>query len=784
MSSEVTCNFHNCSKSFHNVYSLARHVKNHHCVSYDLQDRVVKKIRRTEVVRETNSCEKGVDQCGSSAGDIEMLTFETIPDSLLKNFSIEAFKNLVFKFALCFITKLYAFGTINRKNIHEIVNSMCEMYLCNCMEFLQKKYTNMHDLNKMLNIVRNGFKTFKSEHMTFKYLKNIKCLIVPKMIVVNAYLSFGKRKRRGQFLVRENKLSVIPLNAVLQKFLELPNIFDSIMKNITDCKRKQPYSFFNSKFWKSIELKFTDEIILPLILYFDDLEINNPLGSRKVKNKIGATYCSILGIPCQYASMLENIILAQLHNYLDHKYLGNKRLFHNIIQQLLDLYRNGITINVNNKEYRVYFQLAYITGDNLGLNTILGFSKGFNAHYSCRMCFMSKDEIRKAKKLKINALRNMDNYEKDAREKIFGVNEFCIFNCIPNYHVITNMSVDTMHDLLEGICRYDLGKILHCFIKAGYFTINILNERIKCFDGVSPDKNIPTLKLEAIQKEEIIISSSEMYYLVSNLNLMIGDVIPAKNKIWTLYLKLRKIVCIAMADSYTMEMIDSFDNLVSSYLTLCLRSFKRTLRTKHHNLLHYKEIMTNLGPLKNMSCIRFEGKHKKIKESSNVTTSRKNPSYTLALKHQLQMCNRFVLNEGISARISHGPVISRVSLIHNFEDFKHMLPSDSLHFLNCVSWVRVNGTFYSIDYAINIAKDDSVCFGKIKHIITGSEQVIFVYQKIRILGFSDHFSAFNISETIEWAMVKQTDLDDYRCYSIHMLSNSKKYISTFNYSLP
>lgn len=124
------------------------------------------------------------------------------------------------------------------------------------------------------------------------------------------------------------------------------------------------------------------------------------------------------------------------------------------------------------------------------------------------------------------------------------MDEECIFNNIPSFHVAENFSVDPMHDLLEGVCRYDIGKILKNFIVTNQlFTLTVFNERLRYFKKTSFGENI-VITQSLIEKEYLIISSSKMKYLVLNLCLIIGDIIPVNNVIWELYLILRQIVCI------------------------------------------------------------------------------------------------------------------------------------------------------------------------------------------------------------------------------------------------
>lgn len=52
------------------------------------------------------------------------------------------------------------------------------------------------------------------------------------------------------------------------------------------------------------------------------------------------------------------------------------------------------------------------------------------------------------------------------------------------------------------------------------------------------------------------MSASEMKFLVFNLTLIIGDLVPGNNKLWKLYLSLRKITFLIFAPSLTENKID------------------------------------------------------------------------------------------------------------------------------------------------------------------------------------------------------------------------------------
>ncbi|KAL0100519.1 hypothetical protein PUN28_019669 [Cardiocondyla obscurior] len=124
--------------------------------------------------------------------------------------------------------------------------------------------------------------------------------------------------------------------------------------------------------------------------------------------------------------------------------------------------------------------------------------------------------------------------------------------------------------------------------------------------------------------------------------------------------------------------------------------------------------MKNTGPL--MSSIRFEAKHHQLKNYAKVIISRTHAPYTLALKHQLKLCYRFVCQERVFNRLQHDKIM-KLTEISEYFDIKNVLHSkicNNLN-LNSVSWTIVNGTRYEINIVCTNIYDRSI--GQIQHII-------------------------------------------------------------------
>jgi len=115
--------------------------------------------------------------------------------------------------------------------------------------------------------------------------------------------------------------------------------------------------------------------------------MGNPLGSHSGVHKIGCIYYTIPALPPEYLTSLENIFPAFLFHSSDrgaHKF-DKKTMFSCPYKYSHRFTKNGITIVVNSISTKIYFVLGLILGDNLGLNSMLGFVQSFSANYYCRI---------------------------------------------------------------------------------------------------------------------------------------------------------------------------------------------------------------------------------------------------------------------------------------------------------------------------------------------------------------------------------------------------------------
>lgn len=243
----------------------------------------------------------------------------------------------------------------------------------------------------MFKALENPFKYLESEYLRFKYFSTSGDYVVPISYKMGQMFCAERSDNimKGKYVFVYGQY--IPSDLVLQKFFELPDALKSILSyiNFFEKDSKGFYNFVQSFLWAKKRQKYRKEdIVFPLFVYFDDIEVNNPLGSRS--GKVGAVYVTVPYLPPECCSILKNIFPILLFESWARPYFKNEATFAPLVDVLKKLENNGIIIKSSEEDKKIYFVLALITGDNLGLNGVVGMVESFSANYFCRICKIHK----------------------------------------------------------------------------------------------------------------------------------------------------------------------------------------------------------------------------------------------------------------------------------------------------------------------------------------------------------------------------------------------------------
>lgn len=747
----VPCKQPGCTRKFSDVWSFKKHLERKHNFSSSVLT-VESHSKRNDEVNENNILPSPSSFSGSvSSQGTDVFKTQTLDE----NFLLEDVVNTIGSSAVSLCAKLYENPAIPRNQVQFVIDSVTDFLNCGAISMISQNLKTLHqeqsassmnEIVKMLTVLENPFKELSTEKRRFDYFQRSSFLIKPISFIVGYTEQCRTFSDRSCLQLEAMSAHYVPLQLVLKNFFELPEVLDVVLSRVEECKKESPTvsSFLQSKLWTEMALKFPGKVVLPVILYHDDFEVNNPLGSHAGIHKLGGTYFTIPALPLENSSTLDNIFLAQLSHSSDRSQFGNRAIFQNLLKELKFLESDGITVSVNGEDVKLYFTLALILGDNLGMNGILGFVESFSGNYFCRICTADKQQTQTLCKSIPELKRTFHNFPiQNTNLENKGIKGECIWDDLTAYKVNENIACDVMHDVFEGICRYEIGKILHYFINEKQFTLGTLNERIKYFKYGQYDSNKPALiTLDQIRKKYIIMSTSEMACLTRYLGCIIGDKIPEGHQVWKLYLLLKKIIELCMSRNVTSEKAALLKHLIQEHHETYIHLFQEPLKPKHHFLTHYPDIMLNIGPLVHMSSMRFEAKHRDFKKNSSVVSSRVNITFTLALKNQLRLCHRFFSKKGIVRDLVFSPE-----------------QMDGVY-----SYVICNGTKYEPG-AVLLTAVDSILpeFSVIRSVYCEKDaDITFFVQQLQNNGYNEHIDAYLVEENTDFETVKinYTDLPD------------------------
>ncbi|KAK3928327.1 Adenylate kinase 9 [Frankliniella fusca] len=543
------------------------------------------------------------------------------------------------------------------------------------------------------------------------------------------------------------------------------------------------------KAWKGKCSNFKEgEIVIPINVYFDEVEPNSALGPHC--EPLGCTYVSIPVLPPECVSKLENIFLAVLFDADNRTLYGNKSAFKPLLKELKLLGTQGIEVYVPEMgNVRLFFVVAAILGDNKGLNSICGFVEGFNAHFYCRICSCPKAVCDSQLLEDPSLIRTPEKYLTDANlndSKNTGIKEVNVFNKLPYFESPTDISVDEFHDVIEGVAHYTMLTVLRHFNSLNSMFVPTLNSRMYCIDlGIDCDNRPPLICIDKLQKNKLKMSGSEMTTFVRIFGVLVIDMIPENDEYYKLYLLSHDIVDLLHAKGLPKNIGPVISVTVKEHNLLYMTLTKENLKPKHHNLVHYERLFSQLGPYGLLSTIRYEAKHRLLTKTCDTCMSKVNLSRTVAIKQQLSFCFRCVSN----APLKHAMVVGPCQLV-DLKD-SHMFPAYSLTLPDKIfdntsqflaNWVEYKGTKYQQRQVIVYETNDEglFLFAEIQFIMPYEDCPLFICSPLDTVNYYCEVRGYEVkrplTQNLNWFALEQGKLLDPNPLCIYNLPSGDEVI--------
>lgn len=128
----------------------------------------------------------------------------------------------------------------------------------------------------------------------------------------------------------------------LQQWLQKPDVLEKVKE--TSHMPGQYFSYRDGSHYQENLLLSDGGEKLSIILYVDDFEIANPLGTSRKIHKVCRVYCTLANIPVKYRSVLHSTQLALLCNANDVRQFVYEKVFASLLADLKTFEEVGVYI--------------------------------------------------------------------------------------------------------------------------------------------------------------------------------------------------------------------------------------------------------------------------------------------------------------------------------------------------------------------------------------------------------------------------------------------------------
>ncbi|KAK1159914.1 hypothetical protein AOXY_G21364 [Acipenser oxyrinchus oxyrinchus] len=516
------------------------------------------------------------------------------------------------------------------------------------------------------------------------------------------------------------------------------------------------------------------------MLYYDDLELCNPLGKSAGTHKIGVFYYVIANLPPIYQSRLASIRLVAVVSRIIIDLYGIDIVLNHLTKDLCKL-AQGTNVNINGVQHQIRGALISVNGDTPAANYIGGFKIGVGfAFQKCRTCectfndmqnkFSEKEFIQRTQERYDAQCKEMDmaqcNKMRDRLSIAYGINRRSAARDIPHFDVTRMIPEDIMHIIFEGVAVYEVKEALSKILTEGSFSLEQFNEHIENIEFGCKDKGCQPIPHSAFYSTEPSLkqSASGMIALLCFLPFILLIKLHC-NSIYAHFISdLCEIVLLILSPIISLQTVEVLRALITSHLKLFKELFpEKNIIPKQHYMVHIPSAILKYGPLSNVWCMRFEGKHQFIKQLMSGSHNFKNVEKSISHHNAMYECSLNVCD--IHPLFNNDFQVGPVCKVNNLEYVKNMIfeefgtDKELIHSAYCTSWIINKGQKFITDKCevlfgeINNMPE----FGRLSAIWVVSigtnnencnEQIYFRLQMYETVGYHEDSKVYEVVEPV------------------------------------
>lgn len=567
---------------------------------------------------------------------------------------------------------------------------------------------------------------------------------------------------------KNRSFQFVPILKTLQEVLKNKDFAENTLS--THSNRTEHFkSVFDGTFFKKNNFFVEEETKLCIILYVDDFEVCNLLGTSRKKHKITSLYWVLANVPSELQSALTSIHLALFCKAVDVKQFGYKAALESLLKDLAALEQEGVFVSSVGKNIKG--SVLCVVADNLGAQSISGLVESFTGPYYCRFC-LGHSSGYQAHEVRTGVFppRTKEEYilhvqtvsENPNLLHYFGVKRSCpLSDRLKHFHFVSGYPPDVLHDLFEGIVPRELALCIQIFTKKKYFNLTLLNR-----PHVIPQNYIV--------RKTIGGNAHENWALIRLLPLIVGCQVPEGDSAWQVLLTLKDIAELVVAPVHTDETIAYLDSKISEHRDRFCEVFpEEKLTPKHHFLEHYPALIKNYGPLVGVWTMRFEAKHKFFKQVVRHTNNFRNVLLTLSTRHQMMMSYHMHTNVGKPALCVTNVSIMPLDVLHPDIQKAVREKSPLLSSVQLANTITYHGTKYTVGMILSYGSSGGLPdFAEIVQIAILDNCAHFIV-KLLAAWYEEHLRSFQLEDSGKITLLDQLSLSDVYPLAAYSVSGKR-----------
>jgi len=482
----------------------------------------------------------------------------------------------------------------------------------------QHNFAHVQEIDNLFDESPQLFEGLETLPLQNKYIAENYDMLPFKEIVLGNKMKYKRKGRKRIITEAQDKFVYIPIIESLQQLFKDLRMRKELLKKPMECGEKGfLFDFQDGQIFKNDSYFKDHHEAVALVIFHDEVEVCNPLGSKAGKHKLDMYYYTIANLSPKFRSRHCAVRLLAIAKSTLVKSYGVDCMLKPIVNDLMILY-NGVDLMYENKILRVYGKVIACTGDTLGQHLWAGFKEGVGVAFSkCRHCHCDFESMQTSFREENFVLRNKVNHKREANliesapteaaketfSLLYGINNKSILLTLPDFDVIKQLPQDVMHTIAEGVLQYETRLILLNYIKNNQLTLEQINGAIEkhsygyteISDSPPPLKDTVFTKAEGY-KLKYNVAQARLFLRLLPFYLM--PFINAHDMLYQFLIDLSEIVQIISSPVITTETVST------------LRKFKqlfpdKNIIPKQHYLVHIPTSVILLGPAIRSSCYSF-----------------------------------------------------------------------------------------------------------------------------------------------------------------------------------